>query len=29
MLPTISSFGINDNIDEKYLVAKIPTVKDC
>jgi hypothetical protein len=29
MLPTISPFGIDGNIDEKHLVPRIPTIKDC
>ena len=29
MLPTISPFGIDGNIDEKHLVPRIPTAKDC
>ena len=29
MLLTISSFDIDGNIDEKHLVPRIPTTKDC
>ena len=28
ILPTVSPFGIDGNIDEKYLVPRIPTLKD-
>ena len=29
MLPRISPFGIDGNIDEKHLVPKMPIVKYC